>query len=72
MKIIILIALRAVKFPEGGAAAPVAPPCIRPWLHPVTVRSSCGNEFSEYNRGKRVSIENSMNYNTFIYIFNKA
>ena len=26
MKIIILIALRAVKFPEGGAAAPVAPP----------------------------------------------
>ena len=26
MKIIILIALRGVKFPEGGAAAPVAPP----------------------------------------------
>ena len=25
-KIIILIALRGVKFPEGGAAAPVAPP----------------------------------------------
>ena len=32
MKIIILIALQGVKFPEGGAAAPVAPPWIRPWL----------------------------------------
>ena len=30
MKIIILIALRAVKFPEGGAAAPVAPPLYTP------------------------------------------
>ena len=26
MKIIILIALQGVKFPEGGAAAPVTPP----------------------------------------------
>ena len=30
MKIIILIALQGVKFPEGGAAAPVAPPLDMP------------------------------------------
>ena len=43
MKIIILIALRGVKFPEGGAATPVAPPWIRPWntyLHPVSYGSA--------------------------------
>ena len=33
IKIIILTALRGVKFPEGGAAAPVAPPWIRPCNH---------------------------------------
>ena len=32
MKIIILIALQGVKFPEGGAAAPVAPPLDTPLL----------------------------------------
>ena len=35
MKIIILIALQGVKFPEGGAAAPVAPPLDTP-LGPIT------------------------------------
>ena len=34
MKIIILIALRGVKFPEGGAAAPVAPPLDTPLKTP--------------------------------------
>ena len=37
MKIIIL---RGVKFPEGGAAAPVAPPWIRPCSCPPTSCSS--------------------------------
>ena len=38
MKIIILIALRGVKFPEGGAAAPVAPPLDTP-LYSMTIEA---------------------------------